>query len=243
MAYLESDFSITCWDAQHMMWVIYAVVCALLVPIGWPAFVLGYTLWQGPHRLQAPENLNRFGIIYSHFKSNMLWFEAVNLVRKLFMTSLIVFFGKGSSFQIIVGIFVAVLAHILHAHMLPYEQLTNNMFQHACLGINWLTLVGGLTMKMVEAETQMGFRTDSLAVFLLVVNLCVPFAVLGAVVLGVLKMRAMLRSHIDQMKTQEASLDSAMQTPSSYGSTVFELHSRIEMEDIPSSRKETIHIT
>ena len=68
------------------------------------------------------------------------YFELIEQVRKLLMTSLIVVFYPGSLDQLAGGILVTFIGLILCFRMKPYVQPQLNELQAACLSIQGVTL-------------------------------------------------------------------------------------------------------
>eukprot|EP00966_Prymnesium_polylepis_P154930 3577867-Prymnesium_polylepis.1 len=79
----------------------------------------------GPHRRRAANQLHvltearvetdrryvrRYGILYSKYRIECWWWEVFDLVRKLMLTSVIVFTATGSVLQVWVGIFISLFA-------------------------------------------------------------------------------------------------------------------------------------
>jgi hypothetical protein len=82
------------------------------------------------------------------YKEDFFWFEPIDLVRKLLLSSVIVFLARGSPLQTVIGLLISVFFHILHAQLNPYKEPLHNILQHASMAVTSLTLVAGLCIQL-----------------------------------------------------------------------------------------------
>lgn len=108
VSYLEVDFSQQCNTSVWYKHIIYASAMAMVYPIGITASFF-YCLYSHQGRMDQPGVMAQVGFLYSgyHFKENW-WFELVDMIHKLFVTSCVTFFPR--DFQV----YVAQLAMCLY---------------------------------------------------------------------------------------------------------------------------------
>jgi hypothetical protein len=108
------------------------------------------------------------------------WWEVEELLRKLFLTALVVLMDPGSPLQVTLAVLVSVLAHVLHAMYKPWrlsdKTLDNRtyMVQHASLSVTSFVFLMGLLFK-VEGVSSSSPAYESLSVVMLL--LCIGFIV------------------------------------------------------------------
>jgi len=90
-SYLMSDLSLECYDTrwQNNVWT--GVIGIIAYPIGIPA-VLAYLLWSRRYNLKDPGTRIWLGFMYEAYTTDMWWFELVDMVHKLLITSIVRFF-------------------------------------------------------------------------------------------------------------------------------------------------------
>jgi hypothetical protein len=122
-SYLAADLSISCNSNEpldvapgfsHMGYLDYrawAVVMICVYPIGVPLLFF-VVLWMNRHQLYdkadgegQPSTLNarcydRYGMIYEQYEERFWYWEVVELIRKLMLTSIIIFFWPESAMQV-----------------------------------------------------------------------------------------------------------------------------------------------
>lgn len=67
-------------------------------------------------------------------KHAFMW-DVVEIMRKLLLTSLVIFFDTGSPVQVAFALLVSAWAHVLHALYRPFVNKTVYYLQHGSLGI------------------------------------------------------------------------------------------------------------
>lgn len=166
--YLEADYRIECYDDRWAAYVIYACVVIALIPAGWPIGLFVF-LWRKnrQQKLKQHNTSRRLGHLYRHYTMDAYYWSVEESVRKLFLTSLIILFGKGSDGQLLIGIFISVLAHILHTWIRPFKYPLLNTLQHMALFSTWLTLLLGLALRLGAMGSGSGPETLSTVVLLL----------------------------------------------------------------------------
>ena len=86
-------------------------------------------------------------LVYGTKRGQYLW-EVVELVRKLALTSLVLFFSAGSPFQITFALILSAYAHVAHALYQPFVDRGAYHLQHGSLTVTTLVYTLGLLFKV-----------------------------------------------------------------------------------------------
>jgi TRAP-type C4-dicarboxylate transport system permease small subunit len=93
--YLKADFSLRCGDKRWISYLPAGIIGILVYPIGIPAFFF-YLLRRYRNRLQQPDIQAELGFLYLAYSPASWWFELVDMLHKLTLTSLVAFLpGSG----------------------------------------------------------------------------------------------------------------------------------------------------
>jgi len=110
------------------------------------------------------------------------------MIRKLFLTGLVVFISRGSMLQLASGFLVSLFAHLLHTNVRPFRSQTDHRLQHLALTVIWLNLLLGMILKGLAGQSiasSTSSEANALGVILIVLNYSVLLmAVLFAIGLG-----------------------------------------------------------
>lgn len=210
--YLCCAVRLECFDAQ---WTFTAFVAAVMLVVYTLGLPLGIALWlrSRRHELDDPSVRSTMGFLYEVYgtKSGQYLWEVVELLRKLTLTSLVLFFNAGSPFQITFALVVCTYAHVAHGMYRPFVERSSYLLQHFSLGTTTFVFVMGLLFKVegfgddsagdadasdgsgsgaLEPDDEQTDILEGLGALLVVV--CVLF-LLAAVGVGVSQMRKALR--------------------------------------------------
>eukprot|EP00808_Paulinella_micropora_P002032 g81900.t1 len=89
--YLKADYTQRCLDERWWRYLPLAVSGVILYPLGIPAFFY-YLLSRYKTRLDLPDIQAQLGFLYQGFTRRTWWFELMDMLHKLVLTSLIAFF-------------------------------------------------------------------------------------------------------------------------------------------------------
>lgn len=153
-SYLQADYTVQCYTAEWSGYAAYAAIVIALVPLGYP-LAMAVALYKYRAQLQTPFFEDRIGHLYNNFTDDRYYWELVETVRKLLLTSVVVYFGDGSV-RLVMGALVCVVAHLVHTGVQPYRYEQYNFLQHCALGATWLTLLLGLLVRSVELDGAAG---------------------------------------------------------------------------------------
>ena len=95
----------------------------------------------------------KVGFLFLLYTPNCWYWEVVELVRKLALTSVLTLIAPGSAGQVVVGLLLALFALLANIHFLPYNSSTlNHVNQLAQLNLLMLLLVALLLKVNLDGE-------------------------------------------------------------------------------------------
>lgn len=159
--YLRADYSIECGLPRHTSYKLAAGVAFALYSIAVPALI-AFLLRrgrQGESRNNASALMAGFSFYSKQYKPEYYYWETVDLYRKLFLTSMVVFIAEGTSMQISFGIIFAVAGLSLQMMYRPYIHTDENRLAAASQVITVLALIVGGLIRATQAED--GAKMDS----------------------------------------------------------------------------------
>jgi hypothetical protein len=121
-----------------------------------------------------------YGFLYEAYGPVAWWWEVEELLRKLFLTAVVVLMDPGSPLQVTLAVLVSGWAHVLHAMYKPWRvsakapENATYMVQHGSLFVTSFVFLMGLLFK-VEGVSTSTPTYESLSVVMLL--LCVAFVV------------------------------------------------------------------
>ena len=146
-----------------------------------------------PHRTglrshEVPELLKRAsvecGFLFSIYTSRCWYWESVELLRKLILTSILALISPGSAGQVVVGCLVALFALLANIKLKPFaERSLNVVNQIAQLNLFLFLFVALLLKVNLDGDNSAAFFTG-IVVFLSVVPVSMPFALQAYIRLG-----------------------------------------------------------
>ena len=154
--WLDVDYRVRCGSASHFTHMLPAVLGILMYPIGVPLLLLCLVCQQRQH-LNHPLVEERLGFLYSSYKKKYYYWEIVEIVRKLLLTSCIIFVGDGTSSQVLVGLLVSIVSLSLHLSLQPFAENTDDHIQTMSLSVLVLAHIAGLALK-VNIATEDGYN-------------------------------------------------------------------------------------
>jgi len=138
---------------------------------------VGKTFWNATE--WAPEKekvaVDCMGFLFLSYKVEYWYFELIEQLRKLLMTSVIVFFYPGSLNQLAGGILITFLGLVLCFRMKPFMQPQLNEIQAACLSIQGVTLFYGVILIAENTDPSIPVPPSAVSVIILFLNIFVVF--------------------------------------------------------------------
>jgi len=188
--WLVSDVQLKCYDTR---WATYAIVgfCgALVYPVGIP--ILFYIiLSRNKHRLDTPGVKARCGFLYSGFVAAFWGGELIEMFRKFFMSTFVVFVKTGSMSQMGVVLVVSALFLGLHLACDPYEDALENRVQTVSMWGTALTMFIAFLMTANKCSDGNSLKQKDnsetfFAVLLVLVNVFTLFGSLSIIAYEIL---------------------------------------------------------
>jgi hypothetical protein len=104
--YLLTDLRVSCYTDLWWGFAFLGIPLMVLYPAGIPLFFF-YELWGNRYRLDDPGVRAKLGFLYDGYKKHFWWWEMVDMIHKLIMTSILAFFPTET--QLPIGMSVAIL--------------------------------------------------------------------------------------------------------------------------------------
>lgn len=120
-SYLREDLSVSCDAPKYAQWVIAAAVMTLLIPIGVPIFFLALLRRAANRQRRGAAAGAHLDFIRRAYEDKYYWWEVVEVVRKLVLTTATVLFLEGAASQIVVTILVSFGFLLALQSAKPYE--------------------------------------------------------------------------------------------------------------------------
>ena len=153
--YLMVDYTIKCFDDTWYAVLMPILIIIVFFSLGVPLLIAG---WLYRHRttLDDPATRRLLGIIYAAFRPAMFFYDTVNMMFKVFLWAILVFFDHGSQFQQVTATLICVIQLSAHARFQPYRDPFKNWLQYAGLSLVAITSFGGLVINYLEVTEALG---------------------------------------------------------------------------------------
>jgi hypothetical protein len=144
--YLVRDYSIECYNTEWFSILPIAIIVLVLYAVGIPLFIL-LSLWKIRKSLKDPKTSSRFGFLYNAYRPSMFLWDAWELVKTLFLTSIIILIAPGKTSQVVAGGLANLLFLIVIMYFQPHK---NNVDRNLAILVDialTLTMLIGLLLK------------------------------------------------------------------------------------------------
>jgi hypothetical protein len=138
--FLLADLSIACKTDKWWTYAYIGFPLIALYPIGIPAFFFAL-LYRHRHQLQEPRIKAKFGFLYNGYELHAWWWEILDSVHKLFLTSLVAFFPKDAQLPVAMG--AAVLYMIALLLWEPFLRDADDVLALLCQNLLLLLILAG----------------------------------------------------------------------------------------------------
>jgi len=168
---LQADYDRDCESELYGTMTYVGLIFVAIYPFGVPA-TFTFLLMKNRKTINDSINIQRYGFIFKDYGPVFFYWEIWDLVRKLTMSGLLIFFDKGSADQLTLAILFSTVALVLHTRCFPYSDMASNWIQLSVLAALQLTLFGSLVLKM---DSGSGSIDDTAVdIYLLVINGGIP---------------------------------------------------------------------
>jgi hypothetical protein len=143
-SFLTADLSLSCDSSAHDYMTVYASLCILVFPIGIPA-MFAVLVWKHREAIvdrdlskPCPPEIRHISILFIHYSNGAtVYWECVESVRRLMLSSVIIFTGETSRARCcwgaILAIIFAVMCSELQPCIDPTTQVTANSSMDCCI--------------------------------------------------------------------------------------------------------------
>jgi len=157
-SWLKSDMAVDCNSTEHATYMLIGLASVALLPVGIPlAFWL--RLFRNRKAITHPshpkqeEVTERFAFILEDYKPECWYWEALDMMRKLLLTSVLVLVQPGTLLQIGAAVLVAVVFNNLQMRKQPYALEANNRLKFATDSQIIITLIVSLILKAASGDS------------------------------------------------------------------------------------------
>lgn len=175
---LFADYARDCNATEYDYYYYLGLIFVLVYPVGVPVLFLTLML-KNKATIHDSINIQKYGFIFKDYGPVFFIWEIWELLRKLAMSGLLIFFSKGSADQISIAILFSTIALVLHARAFPYKDMSANWIQLGVLAGLELTLFGSLILKMDSREQSLS--PTFVDIYLTSVNILIPAALCSVV--------------------------------------------------------------
>ena len=175
---LEKDMLFTCTENTYIVFKAFAVAMVIVYPIGIPALFSGL-MFRERDQISDAINQKKFGFLFADYVTMYFMWEILDLMRKLLLSGLMIFFNRGSVGQLLAGMVVALTFLEAQLRLMPYNDLLANIVQIVAFNAIFLNLLGALLTKVkFEDGIDSSLSADFANHFLIFINISVPIVVL-----------------------------------------------------------------
>ncbi|GMI40345.1 hypothetical protein TrCOL_g12999 [Triparma columacea] len=200
--FLVADQSVSCETTTHKLWQIYAGCMMLFYPFGTP-FVYSLLLWRDREVLKVEgerdkdERAKNSAFLWDQYSGEFWWFDIFDCARRLFQTSLLIFFFKGKASQIVFAMMIGAATFSAFLHWKPFEKESDNVLAVASQCSIVLTLFYALLTK-VGVDEDDDYDKKTFGVLLIIINLIGIFIVVFAGIVKPVKkiLRTLGKKHV-----------------------------------------------
>jgi len=157
--YLVEDLGIQCYAGPWIGLSNVAALMTLVYPIGVPLAVY-VVLHRNAHKLYRPKFWHRGGFLYENYTPDHIHQDVWEMVRKLVITSFIMFFMPGSNMQIGVSMLLAYGYMLSHIGNRPYFDKCQNDLHTLNLAAIFFTLFCAAMLASFECKPEMTSSWD-----------------------------------------------------------------------------------
>ncbi|KAL9982380.1 hypothetical protein ACROYT_G004413 [Oculina patagonica] len=184
-SYVRSDYSVECFTDTYSKFAVLAFIMLSFV-VGFPLVTL-LLLWKN-HPKETQDNDNNeiavgLSFLYENYSSSCWFWEVLELVRKIVLTSVIVLVGGESRTSLGVAAIMSGLYTVLFASYQPISDRFEHWLQLASLLAISANMNVGILLKIPEDNITSGIQTEvegiGITVILISVNLLVTGMIAG----------------------------------------------------------------
>ena len=156
-SYLEADIRYSCQDNLYLLFALFGFIGVCTYPIGVPAFFF-FLMFRERDQIHDAINKMKFGFLFGDYAPQFFMWEIFDLVRKLILSGVMIFFNRGSVTQIVVAMILSMTFLQAQVRLHPYAFGIANTCQLISFNSITFTLFGALLLKVkMNAQSDTSF--------------------------------------------------------------------------------------
>jgi IPT/TIG domain/Transient receptor potential (TRP) ion channel/Tyrosine-protein kinase ephrin type A/B receptor-like len=160
VSFLLSDFDVECRTERWWNYVKIDVFFILLYPLGIPCFFLGM-LYFNRNRLNLPDVRVQLGFLYEAYTNDLWWFELIDMLNKLVLTSLLGFFPPDyQTLQLAFALVFSATYLVTILLLKPYIRKGDDRLHLFAQNLIFIVLLAGWTFVKFDSEGDLDEATD-----------------------------------------------------------------------------------
>eukprot|EP00003_Mantamonas_plastica_P032823 TRINITY_DN910_c0_g1_i6.p1 TRINITY_DN910_c0_g1~~TRINITY_DN910_c0_g1_i6.p1 ORF type:complete len:2849 (-),score=805.55 TRINITY_DN910_c0_g1_i6:52-8598(-) len=164
--YVAEDLSIDCETPEHKEWELIATLVVTLYCGGVPLLAV-FILWRNRTELHTRKVQDKYRFLYDGYKTHRFYWEAVIMVRKVLIVSVVVLYREKALSQLYASLWVVFAALIAHLIARPYATHLSSRLEMFALIVTLITLMTGILYYSGEMDQ---VAEDAMSVFLIAQN-------------------------------------------------------------------------
>jgi hypothetical protein len=151
--HLRADYSISCEGGAYKAMVVYAGAMLLLYPVG-TLSIYTWTLIRNKSKIkeevevrEEDEELMSKAFLFENYKPECWWFEIVETIRRLLLTSALGLIEPGTDTQLAAGLIMAVFGFGIFCGFKPYLEKRDNLLSILSSVQIFLVVLSAFVMK------------------------------------------------------------------------------------------------
>jgi hypothetical protein len=188
--YLLADMTLQCFTGRWLTFASYAAVMIAVYVVGLPLTVF-LILYKRRHKLHGDNSKitkENWGFLYDMYGPTAVYWEVEEILRRLMLISVVVFFSWGTVGREAVAVTVCTVAHVIHSNFTPWGSGSIiYALQHYALTTVTLVFLSGLLFKVGAVQSGSAFYYG-LEIILTI--MCGLFLLLWLYVIGLALYRA-----------------------------------------------------
>ena len=181
VSYLKSDYSVQCLnvDPNHS-WTLKVAYGTLIIPFGFPIILLLLIYKQKRNGNNQVNFALRFCV--ENYKDKYWYWEAIEMLRKLLLTSALILFGLHSKFHLGLSVAFGGFFAVLFAYTRPIKDKHEHYLQMISLTVIFINLCFGTIFRIPEGNIPdtVDKSTDNIAVSVALIFL--NFLLIGSII-------------------------------------------------------------
>jgi hypothetical protein len=156
-SYLRADYSISCDSGMYGLMVWYAVIMLVLFPVGilsvYSKILINNknAIKEGVEEREDNIELMSKGFLFENYKASCWWYEIVDTVRRLMLTSVLGLVEPGTYSQLAAGLVMSLFGFGMSCKFEPYIQIRDNLLAILSAVQIFVVMLVAMLMKSQKA--------------------------------------------------------------------------------------------